>query len=90
VIRGEVYIDLTLEPDTGSSQERRKLQVLQGCPDGAVVVVDIGRRNFVTHDAATWLHEHAGRLAITIRGTDPQAVAHFVSAARAGDWTAVA
>ena len=89
MIGGEVYIDLTLEPEVGGSRDRRRLQSLAACPDGASVIVDIGRRKFVTGDAARWLHEHDHRLAITIRGVDPLAVARFVSAARAGGWSVV-
>jgi hypothetical protein len=89
VITGCVYVDLTVDPDD-FSRDRRQLAVLEHCPDGARVVVDIGRRRYVTHDAAIWLHEHDHRLAIEIHGVEPDAVLRFVQAARAGDWSVVA
>lgn len=90
MITGEVYINLVTEPEASSTIDRRKLSVLDRCPDGARVLVDIGRRQYVSRDVATWLHEHDHRLAITIRGERPEAVARFVGAARAGEWSVVA
>ena len=90
MITGELYVRLTVDPETGSTIDRRKLAVLERCPDGAQVVVDIGRRQYVSQDAAVWLHEHDHRLSITIRGEHPEAIARFVAAARAGEWSVVA
>lgn len=89
MITGSVYVDLTKEPDVADSLDRRQLAVLEDCPDGARVVVDIGRRAFVTHDAAVWLHDHDHRLQIEIHGTNPGAVTRFVRAGRAGDWSVI-
>lgn len=72
-----------------SSADRRALDVLRHCPRGAHVVVDLGERTFVSEDAARALHEHDHDLQIEIRGSDPEAVARFVRAARAGSWDAV-
>lgn len=90
MIAGCLYVDLTREPDVYGSGDRQALDVLERCPDGARVVVDIGRREFVTQDAALWLHNHDHRLSIEIRGESPEAIRRFVSAARAGDWSVVA
>ena len=42
----------------------------------------VGDRDFVSEDAARWLHEHDHRLQLDIRGTNPAAVQRFVRAAR--------
>lgn len=84
MITGEVLVRLTTEPEVGSTLDRRQLAVLDQCPDGARVVVDIGRRKYVPHDVVRCLHEHDHRLDITIRGESPNAIANFVQAARAG------
>lgn len=90
MITGSIYIDLTREPTAERpNRDRRALAILEQCPDGARVIVDIGRRTLVTSDAAAWLHEHGARLLIEVRGTRPIAVSHFIAAARAGDWSAV-
>jgi hypothetical protein len=86
MIRASVYVDLSAEPESGSTLDRRKLSVLERCPTGAHVVVDFGQREFVSRDAAFWLHEQDSRLDIEIRAERPEAVARFVHAARAGDW----
>lgn len=91
MITGRVYISLVREPggdDWGC--DRRALMMLASCPDGAEVVVDIGARAYVSEDAAQWLHEHDHRLQIFIHGSNPSAVATFVRAARAGEWSVIA
>lgn len=93
MITGSIYVPLPeLKGDwlNQASADRRALQVLDECPDGAVVIVDIGQREFVTEDAARWLHQHDHRLQIDIRGSQPIAVARFITAARAGTWSVVA
>lgn len=87
---GSVRIDLSREPETGETLDRRRLDVLRECPDGARVVVDIGRRHYVSQDAAYWIHEHDTRLLIEIRGENPRGVAELVRAAREGEWSAIA
>lgn len=88
MIAGAVKLDLSREPEGEHlSRDRRLLQVLELCPDGARVVVDIGSRKYVSQDAARWLHEHDHRLQIEVIGTDPTAVLRFVLAGRAGDWS---
>lgn len=84
MITGEVLVRLTAEPEIGSTLDRRKLAVLEQCPDGARVVVDIGRRQYVPHDVVRCLHEHDHRLDITIQGESPAAIGKFVQAARSG------
>lgn len=93
MITGSIYVSLPERRDDWMWQgnaDRRALRVLDECPDGAVVIVDIGDRDFVTDDAARWLHQHDHRLQIDIRGSRPAAVARFVTAARAGTWSVVA
>jgi hypothetical protein len=70
--------------------DRCRLDVLERVPDGAAVIVDIGDRQFVSQDAAIWIHRHIERLHIRIDGTDPASVRSFVSAAQGGDWRVVA
>jgi hypothetical protein len=89
MITGCVFIKLDVDPTEDFSLDRRKLAALDRCPDGAEVLVDIGRRQFVTQDAASWLHRHDHRLSITIVGECPDAVGHFIAAARAGLWSVV-
>gem|GEM_PF-2820896 len=92
MITGSVYVDLTREPSIAGDdqgQDRRALDVLDRCPAGSHVVVDIGEREFVTRDAATWLGRNAERLLIEVRGTDLAAVTRFVRAGRAGDWSVI-
>ena len=93
VITGTVYVDLS-QVDSAMALyqrgDRYLLDVLNRVPDGACVIVDIGDRSFVTQDAARWLHEHDHRLSIDIHGTDPDAVARFIRAGRAGEWSVVA
>lgn len=87
MITGSVYIAL---PETEhceqASADRRALDVLRQCPDGAHVIVDLGERVYPSQDAALWLHQHDHRLRIDIRGCDPAVVDRFVRAARAGMW----
>lgn len=93
MVTGAVYVDLTQEPDAARethARDRQRLAVLEHCPDGARVVVDIGRRQYVTDDAARWLHQHEPRLLIEIIGQRPEGVLRFVQAARADDWSIVA
>lgn len=90
MITGRLYVDLTVEPATDLSRDRRKLSVLDGCPDGTKVTVDIGRRRFASPDAAWWLHRHEERLEIEILGEDRDAIARFVRAGRAGHLAVVA
>ena len=91
MITGSIYIDLSDEGDIiFDNRDRNALVVLEQCPDGAHVVVDIGGRKFVTEDAARWLHAHDHRLQVDIRGRRPDAVLRFVTAARAGTWSVVA
>lgn len=93
MIAGRVIVDLARVEESASEEarhDRRQLAVLEHCPDGAEVIIRIGRRQYVTQDAAHWLHEHDERLSITIEGDLPDAVLNFVRAARAGDWSAVA
>jgi hypothetical protein len=88
MIAGAVKLDLSREPEGDQlNRDRRLLQVLDLCPDGARVVVDIGSRQYVSQDAAHWLHKHDHRLQIEVIGTDPAAVLQFVLAGRAGDWS---
>lgn len=87
---GAVRIDLSVEPASAPSRDRKQLSMLEACPDGARVIVDIGQRTYVSQDAAIWIHDHADRLLIEIVGAYPDAVSRFVQAARAGDWSVVA
>ena len=97
MISGCVIIDLDdtsieLEEagyDAGA-RDRRRLDILNRCPDGARVLVRIGRRRWISPDAARWLKDHEGRLQITIEGYEPESVLSFVLAARAGEWPAAA
>lgn len=89
MISGTVYVDLSAF-DAGAARlqrtDRYLLDVLNRVPDGARVVVDIGDRAHVSQDAAVWLHNHDHRLLIEIQGTNPDAVASFIRAGRAGEW----
>ncbi|SDS21275.1 hypothetical protein SAMN04488570_1381 [Nocardioides scoriae] len=93
MITGNVYVDLRKSSDDPYQEcraDRRRLAVLERCPDGASVLVDIGRRQYISEDAARHLHEQDHRLAITIQGDLPEAVARFVRAARDAEWSVVA
>lgn len=93
MIGGRIVIDLSAVSSDGweeAHSDRHKLQVLDQCPDGVEVVVQIGQRRYISQDAAYWLHQHDARLQILIEGADPKAVQHFVAAARAGEWSVVA
>jgi hypothetical protein len=90
-IRGEVYIDLRTEPSAEElTRDRKALSILDHCPDGVRIVVDIGKRTYLNQDTAWWINRHADRLELTIRGAEVDAVARFVLGARAGDTGAVA
>ena len=92
MISGSIRIDLAGDPDdwlNAGHADRRALEAMRMCPDGARVIVDIGNRWHVTDDAIGWLHEHQQRLDIEIQGADPAAVAKFVRAARAGTWRGI-
>lgn len=87
MITGEIEVSLEREPDADDwARDRRALVVLDQCPEGAVVRVKVGRRRFISQDAAIFLREQDHRLAIVIVGSYPETVAQFVQAARAGDW----
>jgi hypothetical protein len=86
MISGAVTIDLTVEPELFDPLDRQKLSMLSTCPDGVRVIVNIGRRRFVSQDAAFFLNEHDHRLSIEIHGDDPSSVLRYVQAARAGVW----
>lgn len=91
MISGTIYVDLSMadgSTERGQRPDRYLLDVLPRVPDGARVVVDIGNRQRVSQDAAVWLHDHNHRLEIEIRGTNPEAVATFIRAGRAGEWVA--
>lgn len=87
MIRGEVVVDLSVEPDTDWNRDRRQLQVLDLCPNGATVNVLIGARKYPSQDVAHLLKIHGDRLDVVVSGPDPEAVLRFVMAARAGDWS---
>jgi hypothetical protein len=85
VVTGSVRVKLTAD----DTRDRYPLAVLERCPDGAVVRVDIGKREWASIDAAVRLHEHADRLLIEFVGTSPEGVQEFVNAARVGvGWVA--
>lgn len=90
MVTGCVRVDLSHEPEVFESTDRRTLSVLEQCPDGVRVIVDVGDRRHVTYDAVHYLHEHGSRLQIEITGSNPETVAQFVRAARAGDWAVIA
>lgn len=91
MITGRIRIPLMTEPSLDDlNRDRRALAVLEACPNGAQVLIDIGGRAYVSEDAARWLHDHDHRLSITIQGSDPRAVATFVRAARVGEWSVIA
>lgn len=88
-MRGVVAVDLSVDVFAVDgprdwNRDRRALAVLETCPDGAGVLVDIGSRTFASPDAALFLHEHDRRLVITIVGVDPRGVASFIEAGRLG------
>jgi hypothetical protein len=85
MVTGRITLSLEVEPDEDWTRDRRVLAVLDRCPDGAEVVVDIGSRQHPTQDAAGWLCKHESRLIITISGSCPEAVSRFIQAARTGD-----
>ena len=90
MVTGSVYIDLSHEPDTCSSADRQSLASIEHVPDGARVVVEIGARQFLSSDAVRFLHPHAERLEIDVRGTSGAQVRTWVEAIRAGrDWLEV-
>jgi hypothetical protein len=90
MITAEIEVSLEREPDHDDpSRDRRALGVLEQCPDGAVVRVRIGRRRFISQDAAVFLHEQDHRLVIIIVGVYPDVVGRFVQAARAGEWAVI-
>jgi hypothetical protein len=93
VVTGALYVDLTRTCPEDANEEarldRHALQVLEGAPDGARVIVDIGRRQFVSTDVAVWLFRHGGRLLIEIVAHDPAALHRVVGAARSGEWSVV-
>lgn len=85
MVTGCVRVDLSYEPDVCETTDRRTLTVLEQCPDGVRVIVDLGDRRHITYDAVHYLHEHGSRLTIEVTGSNPETVALFVRAARAGD-----
>ena len=90
MITGQITISLEVEPDSGDwGRDRRALQALDTCPDGATVLVRIGRRRSISQDAATILHEHDHRLALIIDGAYPDVLGSFIQAARAGEWAVI-
>jgi hypothetical protein len=87
MIRGTVRIDLSVDVELGDTRDRQQLSVLENCPDGAHVIIDLGARRHVSQDAATWLHQHDARLDIEICAERPDAVGALLRAARAGQWS---
>lgn len=79
---GIVLIDLRGRDD--DRDDRRRLAVLENCPHGATVRVDVTGRWFLSPSAIAGLHEHALRLELEIVGSDPATVHRFVTAARLG------
>lgn len=90
MITGQITVSLQREPDADDwGRDRRALAVLDQCPDGATVRVDVGRRRFISQDAAAHLHHHDHRLAIVIDGAYPEVISEFIQAARTGEWAVV-
>lgn len=90
MIRGQVYVDLRTEPELFSTLDRQRLSILDRCPSGATVIVDLGARDFLTADTLYWIKHHEARLDIVIQAQDPEAVARFVLGGRAGHAEVVA
>jgi hypothetical protein len=89
-VTGVVRIDLSHEDLTASGydqgrRDRWKVMGLEGCPDGARVVVSVGARTFIWPDTARELHRQARRLHIEVDGTDPRAVGRWITAVRTGE-----
>lgn len=90
MITGQITVSLEREPDAEDwGRDRRALAVLEQCPEGATVRIDVGHRKFISQDAAACLHRHDCRLAIVIDGAYPEVISKFIHAARTGEWSVV-
>lgn len=64
--------------------DRRALQHLPQVPDGARVVVLVGRREVLMHSAVAWLSRHAARLQIEVSASTPRAARRWYDAITSG------
>lgn len=86
MLTASVYIDISSEPDDLSdARDRRRLDVLEGIPDGARVTVYVGARQHPSPDAVRWLHAHSERLHIELTGATGPIARAWLDSARTGD-----
>ncbi|HEX2893169.1 MAG TPA: hypothetical protein VHO29_04105 [Marmoricola sp.] len=78
MITGTIVMDLTRD---SRESDRKQVGALNGIPDGARVVVNVGRRYIVEPDTIRHLADHANRLHLDFYG-DTAAVSRWVAAAR--------
>lgn len=64
--------------------DRRALQYLSQVPDGARLVVIVGRRELLMPSAVAWLSEHSRRLHVEISASTPHAARRWYDAIRSG------
>ncbi|MFC7503206.1 hypothetical protein ACOACQ_17700 [Nocardioides sp. CPCC 206347] len=90
MITGSIYVRMPDDNTLVQDFDGAALAILDQCPDGVRVVVDIHRREYFTSSVPTLLHRHGERLHIEITGVDREVVTRVIRAGRAGSWGVVA
>ena len=84
MLTATVTVELAEHEDQDWS-DRRALQYLPQVPDGAHLIVVVGRRELLMPSAVAWLSEHARRLHVEISATTPHAARRWYEAIKSGE-----
>lgn len=90
MITGSIYVRMPAESTLVQDLDGAALEILDQCPDGVRVVVDLHGREYFTPSVPMLLHRHGDRLHIEITGVNREVVARVIHAGRAGSWDVVA
>lgn len=84
MLSATVTVALDYDHEDLDYADRRALQYLPQVPDGARLIVVVGRREMLMPSAVAWLGEHSRRLHIEIAATTPHAARRWYDAIKTG------
>ncbi|QLQ10957.1 MAG: hypothetical protein HZY75_12005 [Nocardioidaceae bacterium] len=85
VVLGVVALDVSADDcDAPGGGDRWTISMLECCPAGATVRLDVGTRSWPSQRLLAQLHAESRRLRIEIHGSDPIVVRNWVTWIRTG------
>ena len=84
MLTATVTVELAEHEEDQDWSDRRALQYLPQVPDGARLIVIVGKRELLMPSAVAWLSEHARRLHVEISATTPGAARRWYEAIKVG------